>query len=85
MYTNEHFEDRRRIIKMEKEINELKEEKRIMKIEMKEMRMGREGNNQINKGEQKRIEKIRIEKTKEKEERIREKIDPPLLSQDLQG
>lgn len=42
MYTNDDCEDRRRIIKMEKEIDELKEEKRKMKIEMEEMRVERD-------------------------------------------
>lgn len=57
MYTNEDFEDRKRIIRMEEEIKELKEEKKIMKIEMEEMRMGRDRRNWTNKGEQKNMEK----------------------------
>lgn len=68
IYTKEDFEDKNKMVKMEMEIEELREEKEKMKREIEELRKEKEKGNWMNRNmkrnERKETQKDKIDMTK---------------------
>lgn len=77
MYSNDDFEDGKKIKRMEREIKVLKEEKEKMRKEIDEMRTEKNKKDQITKNEQKTTER-KMARIVEANRREREEFFPPL-------